>query len=241
MHIYVGWRQPFLLWRIPSCIRDCQAVHCVAARWDPELDCVAYRVYMHYFMLNSPLPADPLHHYNSSHRDGGPAGQYVHSYMCYKAKCWNWKWMGHCVLSLMFFSKRDQVLVEIVNLLFDVVEKVSIWICIHAHTHTCTYHHTRTHIPTPPTHTPTHHTHTPHPHPHPTCTHTTHMQHTHHTQAHTHTTHKHAHTHTLQCFFLFLTYQHWNNLPYSSKFSWHNIFVNFVIDPSFTNFLFTKI
>jgi len=29
-------------------------------------------------------------------------------------------------------------------------------------------------------------------------------------------------------------------LPYSSKFSWH-IFVNFVIDPSFTNFLFTKI
>jgi len=25
-------------------------------------------------------------------------------------------------------------------------------------------------------------------------------------------------------------------LPYSSKFSWHNISVNFVIDPSFTNF-----
>jgi len=30
-------------------------------------------------------------------------------------------------------------------------------------------------------------------------------------------------------------------IPYSSKFSWHNIFVNFVIDPLFTNFSFTKI
>jgi len=30
-------------------------------------------------------------------------------------------------------------------------------------------------------------------------------------------------------------------VPYSSKFSWHNIFVIFVIDPSFTNFLVTKI
>ena len=28
---------------------------------------------------------------------------------------------------------------------------------------------------------------------------------------------------------------------YSSKFSWHNIFVIFVINPSFTNFLFTNI
>jgi len=30
-------------------------------------------------------------------------------------------------------------------------------------------------------------------------------------------------------------------IPYSSKFSWHNIFVNFMIDLSFTNFLFMKI
>jgi len=34
---------------------------------------------------------------------------------------------------------------------------------------------------------------------------------------------------------------HSRELPYSSKFSWHNIFVNFVIDPSFINFLLTKI
>jgi len=36
--------------------------------------------------------------------------------------------------SLMFFSKRDQVLVEIVNLLFDVVEKVSLSVYMHTHT-----------------------------------------------------------------------------------------------------------
>ena len=36
-------------------------------------------------------------------------------------------------------------------------------------------------------------------------------------------------------------WERWGRVPYSSKFSWHNIFVIFVINPSFTNFLFTNI
>ena len=82
--------------------------------------------------------------------------------------------------------------------------------------------------------------------------------HTHiHTHTHTHTQHIHIHLPNTQILITIYSQTethsytnkrtaqlsgrafHWD-IPYSSKFSWHNIFVNFIVDPLFMNILFTK-